>query len=161
MWWNKICKLWEYTIGRGTHLSALGRAWVHDRGQSLVEFAIILPVLLLLVVGIIDLGMGFKTYMGLTNAAREGVRWITIHPSDRIGAEFRIATESDRIGVKSGVLVEGGYDVRFTPNKLSYAAGEKVTVSVDYDYEMLFGTITNLPRIAFTASSTMVVLYDK
>ena len=161
MWWNNICKLWKQTNQQGAIWGALGRTWMHERGQSLVEFAIILPVMLLLVLGTIDLGMGFKTYIGLTNAAREGVRWISIHPSDKVGAQNRIASESMRIGLESSVFAEGGYVVSFSPDKSSYAAGDKVTVNVDYDYEMLFGTITGLPKIAFTASSTMVVLYDE
>lgn len=161
MWWNKICKLWKQTNRQGVLWGNLGRAWIHERGQSLVEFAIILPVMLLLVLGAVDLGMGFKTYIGLTNAAREGVRWISIHPSDKVGAKARIYTEAQRVGVESSVLAEGGYVVSFSPDQSNYAAGDKVTIDVDYDYEMLFGTITGLPKLAFKASSTMVVLYDE
>jgi hypothetical protein len=104
--------------------------------------------------------MGFKTYIGLTNAAREGVRWISIHPSDQDGAKDRVAEEAERIGLTDGILVEGGYGVSFAPNQTAYSAGDKVTVNVEYEYELLFGAITGLPAIPFTASSTMVVLYD-
>jgi hypothetical protein len=44
------------------------------RGQALAELAIILPVLLLLVFGMIDFGRGFRTHQVVTNAAREGAR---------------------------------------------------------------------------------------
>ena len=44
------------------------------RGAELVEFAFILPVLLLVVAGIIDFGFLFQRYESLTNAAREGAR---------------------------------------------------------------------------------------
>lgn len=43
-------------------------------GQSLVEFALILPVLLLLIIGIIEFGWILNGQITLTNAAREGVR---------------------------------------------------------------------------------------
>lgn len=43
-------------------------------GQSLVEFALILPVLLLLIIGIIEFGWMLNGQITLTNAAREGVR---------------------------------------------------------------------------------------
>ncbi len=47
------------------------------RGQSLVEFALILPIFVLIVVGIFDLGRAFFAYIAIANAAREGVRVYT------------------------------------------------------------------------------------
>ncbi|HVB34687.1 MAG TPA: TadE family protein [Patescibacteria group bacterium] len=52
-----------------------------ERGSQLLEFAIAVPVLLLLVVGIWDLGAGFATKQKLTNAAREAVRMLTSSPN--------------------------------------------------------------------------------
>lgn len=132
-----------------------------EHGQSLVEFALILPVLMLLILGVIDLGLGFKTYISLTNAAREGARSITIYPSKQDRALERVRAEATEVGLTDGVFVEGGYIVSFVPNQTNYAAGEKVTVQIDYDYELLFGSLTGLPKVDFTASSTMVVLYDE
>jgi Flp pilus assembly protein TadG len=48
-------------------------------GQSLVEFAIVLPVLLLLVVMIFDLGRAVYYSSAIHNAAREGARWGVVH----------------------------------------------------------------------------------
>ncbi len=45
-----------------------------DRGAAMVEFAIIAPLLFLLVFGVIDFGRVFFLYNNLTNAAREGAR---------------------------------------------------------------------------------------
>lgn len=45
-----------------------------ERGASVVEFAIILPLFLLLIGGMVDLGRAFYTEVMLTNAAREGAR---------------------------------------------------------------------------------------
>ena len=57
------------------------------RGQSLVEFALVLPILLLLVVGILELGVAFRTFQVVTNAAREGARTAVVRTdlSDVIG----------------------------------------------------------------------------
>lgn len=46
----------------------------NEKGQSLVEFAIVVPVLLLLVMGIIEFGWLFNGQITLTSAAREGAR---------------------------------------------------------------------------------------
>jgi hypothetical protein len=45
-----------------------------SEGQSLVEFALVLPLFLLLVMGIADLGLAVFSYNSITNAAREGAR---------------------------------------------------------------------------------------
>ena len=45
-----------------------------ERGQSLTEFALIAPMFLVLVFGIIDFGMGLNGWITITNAAREGAR---------------------------------------------------------------------------------------
>lgn len=45
-----------------------------ERGAAAVEFALIVLPLILLVGGIIDFGFGFNAQVGLTHAAREGVR---------------------------------------------------------------------------------------
>jgi Flp pilus assembly protein TadG len=53
------------------------------RGQSLVEFALVLVPLLVLVLGIIQFGLIFNSYVTMTNAAREGARSGTIYVYDR------------------------------------------------------------------------------
>lgn len=52
------------------------------RGQSLVEFALVVPLLLLLLLGIVQFGFIFNSYVTLTNAAREGAREGTIYAYD-------------------------------------------------------------------------------
>ena len=47
----------------------------NERGASLVETALVLPLLLLLLVGIIDVGRAYYTYISIYNAAREGGRY--------------------------------------------------------------------------------------
>ena len=155
MWWNKIQEQWEYTKLRHAKHPPLGR----EHGQSLVEFAVILPLLLLIVLGTVDLGMGFKTYIALTNASREGVRWITLHPSDPDGAKARVAEEADRVGLEDGLFVDGGYTISFSPDQSSYSAGDKVTVNVDFEYELIFGAVTGRPEIPFTPSYTRGLLF--
>mgnify|MGYP001005131066 CR=1 FL=1 len=52
------------------------------RGQSLVETAIILPVLILIVMGVIEFGLIFNKYIIITNASREGARKAALGGSD-------------------------------------------------------------------------------
>ena len=46
------------------------------RGQALVEFAITLPILVLLVAGVVELGRGYTFAMATSNAARDGARYV-------------------------------------------------------------------------------------
>jgi Flp pilus assembly protein TadG len=56
-------------IGRAPRKRA-GRR--RGRGQSLVEFAIVLPVLILIMLGAVDFGRVFFTWIEVTNSSREG-----------------------------------------------------------------------------------------
>ena len=51
-----------------------GRGPRSERGSQLIEFALVLPLLLLVVLGIMDFGLLFQRYEAVTNAAREGAR---------------------------------------------------------------------------------------
>ena len=53
------------------------------RGQSLVEFSLVLTPLMLVLLGIIQFGFIFNSYVTMTNAAREGARTGTVYVYDR------------------------------------------------------------------------------
>ena len=59
-----------------------------DRGAAAVEFALLLPVLLLLVFGIIDFGRALNASITLTQAAREGARLAAV--AERTGSLTRV-----------------------------------------------------------------------
>jgi Flp pilus assembly protein TadG len=132
-----------------------------ERGQGLVEMAMVMPLLLLLALGTADLGLAFRTYIALTNAAREGARWVSTHPENPAGAMARVTEEAGRIGLSPDAVDDSLIMVTFTPNKASYTAGENVTVSVAHDYQLLFGIVTAIPEISFETSATMTVLYEE
>ncbi|MFC1997437.1 TadE/TadG family type IV pilus assembly protein [Chloroflexota bacterium] len=58
-------------------------------GQSLVELALTLPMLLLLVIGVFDLGRGIYYYSAIHNAAREGARYGSVNRCDKEGIKVR------------------------------------------------------------------------
>lgn len=126
-----------------------------QNGQSLAELAIVLPLLLILLLGIFDIGNGFSTYIALSNASREGTRWLTIHPNDKDGAAARIYAEAGSVGLGQDTIA-----VTFLPDKSRYNAGEAVTIQVAHSYPLLFGAVTQLPVIDFEIESTMKVLYN-
>lgn len=52
-----------------------------DRGIALVEFALVMPVLVLLLVGVLDMARAANAYATLSNAAREGSHYAALHPT--------------------------------------------------------------------------------
>ena len=50
------------------------------RGSALVEFALAIPVLLLLVLAVLDFGRGLNAYVTVRNAGAEGAHWAALHP---------------------------------------------------------------------------------
>lgn len=127
----------------------------NNAGSSFVELAILLPLFLLLILGTVDIGRGFSHYIGLTTAAREGARWITLNPEDANGAYRRIFQEAGRVGLTSDEML-----VSILPYKSRYDAGDEVTINVQYDHTLLFGAIPHLTRIPIDIRVTMVVLYN-
>ena len=51
-------------------------------GQALVEFALLIPLFILIVILFIDLGRATSVYIQLSNAVREGTRYAIVHQFD-------------------------------------------------------------------------------
>ena len=77
-----------------------------SRGQALVEFALILPILLILMLGILDFGRAIAAYNSVSNAARSGAR-VAIVTQDP--AAIEVAVESEGISL-------GDVEVEFDPD---------------------------------------------
>lgn len=99
----------------------------------MVEFALIIPLFLLLVFAIVDFGMGLHSWITVTNAAREGARLGTVG-----GDKNSIVA---RVRDTSGSLDDGNLSVTVT-NCVSGCTtqgdpGESVAVEVDYNYHLI------------------------
>ncbi len=112
-----------------------------SRGQSIVEFALILPVFVLLLVGILDLGRAVYAFNTINNAAREGARLAIVDQTITHVEDFA-AQRTGWLGVDaSGVSVDFR-DPDDTANHGSCNAspgqaaivGCLAVVSVTYDY---------------------------
>jgi Flp pilus assembly protein TadG len=80
-------------------------------GQTLVEFALILPVFMFLVVVIFDFGRVIYYYNAIHNAAREGARYGVIHPSEIDYDDIKAVAVKYAIGVgitNANVTVQPG-----------------------------------------------------
>ena len=60
----------------------IAKKFRREDGQSMVEFALILPIFLLILCGIIDFGWLFYNQLSLNNACREGARYAVVHTAE-------------------------------------------------------------------------------
>ncbi len=113
-----------------------------EAGQDLVEFALVLPLLVLLFFGIIEFGRVIFTYNTLANAAREGARFGIVVPNSN-GDGFCPSTAvrppttilEAACGLTSG-LVPG--DITVVTSRIG---NERLTVQVSYPFRWIVGPI--------------------
>ncbi len=99
--------------------------WHRTLGQSTVEFALAVPLLLLLVFGIIDFGRALNVAVILSNAAREGVR----------AGIARGATDDEiRAAARSIAGLSGNVNVTISPTQATRKAGDTLTVTVSTSF---------------------------
>ncbi len=76
-----------------------------QRGQTLVEFALLLPVLILLVLAIFEFGRAFYAYSTVANAAREAARFGTVDPTNTQGIRDAAKNKSVALGLQDGDIL--------------------------------------------------------
>ena len=57
-----------------------GQKNTREKGQSLVEFALALPILILILSGLVDIGRAYFAYIYLEEAAAEAVKYLALYP---------------------------------------------------------------------------------
>jgi Flp pilus assembly protein TadG len=108
-----------------------------DRGAAAVEFALVLPLLLLLVFGIIDFGRALNAQLTLTQAAREGVRLAALgYPAADVQAQAQAAAPAlSGVSVTVATACQPG---------AGPAANAQVNVSYSFSFITPVGAIAGL-----------------
>jgi Flp pilus assembly protein TadG len=102
-----------------------------SRGQAMVEFTLILPLLMLLILGIYQFGQTYADYIQVTNAARDGGRKALVSRSDVNGVtDVTTAAKNATWWLDKNQIV-----VTATPGQ-PWAQGSTVTVTVTYPYNI-------------------------
>ena len=68
-----------------------------ERGQSLVELALTITILMILLAGTIDLGRAFFTYQAMRDAAQEGAAYGSLHPAEDAEIILRVLDNLDEV----------------------------------------------------------------
>jgi Flp pilus assembly protein TadG len=130
-----------------------------ERGNSLVEAAMTIPILLLISVGIFEFGRAYQHWQVLTNAAREGAR-VSVTPSGTVGDAQNIALTYMNVGGVTGCNA-----ACVTVNQaVPLASGTASTVTIQYPFQfILLGPIAAMVtgqsqgdgQLTMTATATM------
>lgn len=118
------------------------------RGQAAVELALILPVMLLILMGMLDLGRLFYYEEAMANAAREGARYGAANP-DKTKADIIEKTKAEAPDITSSALT---VDV----NCSDITSGKNRKVTVEYQFELMTpimqGIVGNQIKLSATSS---------
>lgn len=140
-------------------------------GQSLVELAISLPVILIILIGTVDFGMALFSYAIIRDAAQEGALYGSFNPSNEEQIEIRarnILIRSNEDIFSSPVDLRDPSDIRVDIQAkgaecqgITGGAANSIQVRVIYQYPIIMpfaGEIIGSDTIQLTGSATNVIL---
>ncbi|MGB6836982.1 MAG: TadE family protein [Dehalococcoidia bacterium] len=108
----------------------------YQRGQSLVEFALLLPLLLIIMLGVLDFGRVYFAYVSVTNAARNGAHY----------ASATTEKAGDLDGIRGAALADTENLLNTSPTNPAVSAQTGLdsqgktyaSVTVSYTFETMF-----------------------
>lgn len=157
-------------VSEGSLVERLASAAKHAAGQSIVEFALSIPILLMLIIGILDLGRGIHYYNTISYLAREGARsgsvlqggeWNT--PGNTPGTYATVSTYAGTNTIV-GKIVSQAKTLDLDATQVTISAPEgwvryvklPLSVQVDYAFSPLFANwISSTATINLSAQATM------
>jgi Flp pilus assembly protein TadG len=116
-----------------------------SRGQAMVEFVLVLPALMLILLGIVQFGVVFKQYLTLTDAVREGARKAAVARHYTGSKEGYVKSEV----VKSGSDLGAGFTTSNVQVTSPWTPGSDVVVRATFDFD-----IDVLGRVVYSGDMT-------
>ncbi|MGI5922036.1 MAG: TadE/TadG family type IV pilus assembly protein [Syntrophomonadaceae bacterium] len=113
----------------GGDMYGVKRLLAESNAQGLVELAMVLPVLLMLLMGIVEFGRVYGSYLVISNLAREGARYGVVGHTD---SQIENIIVSQR-----AYLDEDRLTVTITPSDETRAKGSPLEVAIDYTVPLI------------------------
>ena len=135
-----------------------------QRGVAIVEFTIVLPILLVLILVVAELGRAFLQFNALTRAVRDSARYVAANAISGQSQTIDVSTSAPIYSEAQNLVVYGQISPQATPQPLlpgldpndvtiSNPAGtEDITVNVSYTYQPMLGTL--LPGLFYGSDLT-------
>jgi Flp pilus assembly protein TadG len=139
---------------------AARQAHERESGQSLVELAVSMVLIMTLLAGAVDIGRIFYTYVSILDASQEGAVYAAIEPG--VDADI-IARAQNSSTAPIDLRNDPNVAVTVAPVAASRCAGAQVTVTVTYTYTFtmpFIGTFWPSSSIPLAAATSAIVLRD-
>ena len=162
----------------GSKATRLGSRFRSDRGSTIVEFAVVFPLLITLVLGIVTFGQAFGTYQTLTNAANAGAQALAVARGQTTdpcftasGPVFTLAHYLNQANIKFTITVapqqgSTGTTYNFASNQANptcagqstnMVQNDNVTVQLTYPCQLSVYGVNFAPGCTLTAQTWEVV----
>jgi Flp pilus assembly protein TadG len=129
------------------------------RGQALAEMALILPILLLLVFGMIEMSNAWRTFQIVTNSAREGARVAILTTSNEADIRLRVQQAIERGGLNAGLATVTVQCFEANGDAAGAActtSGQEARIRVAFPFTFqVLGRLGGLAPITIASTSTM------
>lgn len=127
------------------------QTWREERGSAMVEFALVITLFLMLLMGLIEFGRIFHALLTLENAARQGARVAAVGGNDD---QIRAAVRS----VSSQVPLDDE-DIVITPE--SRARFTPITVSIEGEVPLIVPIISGILQNPFPVRSRATMMSER
>jgi Flp pilus assembly protein TadG len=119
-----------------------------DAGQAFVEFALVLPILCVLLFGIIQFGITYNNYVTITDAARAGARKGAV--SRNLGAPSASSATENQVRSSASDLDQSKLEVTVTSG---WNPGDDLNVKASYPYDInLLGFVVASGKVSSTTT---------
>jgi Flp pilus assembly protein TadG len=125
-----------------------------ESGQNLVEFVLLLPLLILILFGVLDLGRLFHAAIAIDNAAREGARFAADAPTNDAGIQARVQAEAQGTGID---LNDNALTTITKVCPSGCSAGLPVRVTVTYQLDLIVPGVFGFAGVPVHAYAEMVI----
>lgn len=133
-----------------------------ERGATVVEFALILPVLVVLLFGMLDFGRAFNYWIDSTHLANEGARWAVVNKNPGTGTlQDYIREQADSAELRDGTNSVGSplaVTICFPDGTSNVGDPVRVTAGFTYDWLPFLGLGITSTSLASTATMRLEAL---
>jgi Flp pilus assembly protein TadG len=137
-------------------MRSLTRSRSAKKGQSLVELALSMTVMLILLGGIVDLGRAFFTFMALRDAVQEGAMYGSLHPTSTVEIKNQVRDSSSLV---SNMISTSDITVELLGTACTGNPIRVTAVYSNFPLTMPFiGTILGRQTLTISASVTATIL---
>ena len=130
------------------------KKYKREDGQAMVEFALILPIFLLILCGIIDFGWLFYNQLSLNNACREGARYAVVNTAENADT---LAIINHIENTTTTVFANDGIDISVTYSSPGDPTSGDIEVSMEAEISFFTPVLSTILGKEKTITSTVIM----